>query len=74
MQEERLSSGPLRFRNDPRREAMLEPQTVAVMLRLKELGFGTRRIARALGVSRNTARSYIEAGGWRAYKQPERRS
>jgi len=52
---------------------MLEPQTVAAMLRLKELGFGTRRIARALGVSRNTARSYIEAGGWRVYKQPARR-
>jgi hypothetical protein len=25
------------------------------------------------GVSRNTIRSYIEAGGWRAYKQPARR-
>jgi transposase len=52
---------------------MLEPQTVAAMLRLKELGFGTRRIAQVLGVSRNTARSYIEAGGWRTYKQPARR-
>ena len=43
------------------------------MLRLKELGLGTRRIARALGVSRNTVKSYVEAGGWRAYKQPARR-
>ena len=52
---------------------MLEPEAISAMLRLKELGFGTRRIARALGVSRNTVKSYIEAGGWRAYKQPARR-
>jgi len=52
---------------------MLEPEAVSAMLRLKELGFGTRRIARALGVSRNTVKSYIEAGGWRAFKQPARR-
>jgi hypothetical protein len=48
MQEERLSSGPLRF-NDPRREAMLEPEEVSAMLRLNELGWGTKRIARELG-------------------------
>jgi hypothetical protein len=40
---------------------------------LKELGFGTRRIARTLGISRNTVKSHIEAGGRRAYKQPARR-
>jgi transposase len=73
MQEQRLSSVPLRFTTDPRREAMLEPETVSAMLRLKELGFGTRRIARTLGTSRNTVKRYIEAGGWTAYKQPERR-
>jgi DNA-directed RNA polymerase specialized sigma24 family protein len=43
------------------------------MLRLRELGFGTRWIARALGVSRNTVKSYIEAGGWRPYKRLARR-
>jgi transposase len=52
---------------------MLEPDAVSAMLRLQELGVGTRRIARALGVSRNTVKSYIERGGWRAYKQPARR-
>ena len=52
---------------------MLEPGAVSALLRLKELGFGTRRIARTLGISRNTVKSYIEAGGWRTYKQPARR-
>ena len=47
---------------------MLEPGAVSALLRLKELGFGTRRIARTLGISRNTVKSHIEAGGWRAYK------
>src|SRR6476659_8662848 len=56
-----------------RREAMLEPGAVSALLRLKELGFGTRRIARTLGISRNTVKSYIEAGGWRTYKLPARR-
>src|SRR5262249_45621580 len=62
MQEERLSSGPLRF-NDPRREAMLEPEEVSAVLRLNELGWGAKRIARELGISRNTAKDYIAAGG-----------
>jgi transposase len=52
---------------------MLEPGAVSALLRLKELGFGTRRIARTLGISRNTVKSYIEAGGWRTYKLPARR-
>jgi len=37
MPEERLGSCPLRF-NGSRREAMLEPEEVSAMLRLKELG------------------------------------
>jgi transposase len=51
---------------------MLAPEDVTAMLRLKELGWGTRRIARELGVSRNTVKSHIEAGGWTPYKQPAR--
>ena len=42
------------------------------MLRLKELGWGARRIARELGVSRNTVKGYVEAGGRRPYRQPAR--
>jgi hypothetical protein len=71
MQEERLISGPLRF-NDPRREAMLEPEEVSAMLRLNELGWGTKRIARELGISRNTVKDYIAAGGWTP-RQPQRK-
>jgi transposase len=51
---------------------MLEPEEVSAMLRLKELGWGTRRIARELGISRNTVRGYIAAGGWTSYRQPVR--
>jgi transposase len=52
---------------------MLAPEDVSAMLRLRELGWGTRRIGRELGVSRNTVKGYIEAGGWTAYRQPRRR-
>ena len=52
---------------------MLAPEEVSAMLRLRELGWGTRRIARELGVSRNTVKGYIEGGGWTRYRQPTRR-
>ena len=51
---------------------MLEPGEVSAMVRLKELGWGARRIARELGVSRNTVKGYLEAGGWRPYRRPAR--
>src|SRR3984893_7556552 len=72
MGEDRLRSSPSQLEG-LRRETLLEPGAVSALLRLKELGFGTRRIARTLGISRNTVKSHIEAGGWRAYKQPARR-
>jgi DNA-binding NarL/FixJ family response regulator len=62
MQDERLSSGPLRF--NPRREMMLEPEAVSAILRLSELGWGSKRISRELGISRNTVKEHIAAGGW----------
>jgi len=52
---------------------MLETEEVSVMLRLKDLGWGTRRIAAELGVSRTTVKEYLRAGGWRPYEKPERR-
>jgi hypothetical protein len=55
---QRLSSGPLRFK-DPRREAMLEPDEVSAILRLNELGWGSKRIARELGISGNTVKDYV---------------
>ncbi len=52
---------------------MLEPEEVTAMLRLNELGWGAKKIARELGVSRNTVKDYISAGGWTPYRQPERK-
>jgi transposase len=52
---------------------MLEPEEVSAMLRLKELGWGAKRIARELGVSRNTVKDYLAVGGWTPYRQPARK-
>lgn len=41
-----------------RGEPMREPDEVRAMLRLHESGWGTRRIAREFGVSRNTVKRY----------------
>ena len=51
---------------------MVESEAVSAMLRLKELGWGTRRIAVELGVSRTTVKDYLAAGGWRPFQQPVR--
>ena len=51
---------------------MLEPDEVSAILRLNELGWGSKRIARELGISRNTVKDYVAAGGWTPYRQPQR--
>jgi transposase len=51
---------------------MRTPDEVATMLRLKALGWGTKRIAAELGCSRNTVKRYIEAQGWTGYRRPRR--
>ena len=51
---------------------MRTPDEVAAMLRLWSLGWGAKRIASELAVSRNTVRRYIESGGWAAYRKPRR--
>jgi transposase len=53
-------------------DEMRDPDDVAAMLRLKTLGWGTKRIAAELGCSRNTVKRYLESGGWAAYRKPER--
>ncbi len=45
---------------------------VAAMVRLRALGWGTRRIAAALGCDRETVQRYLAAGGWAPYRLPER--
>lgn len=47
-------------------ETMLAPQEVQRMLALSALGWGSKRISRELGCSRNTVREYLRQGGWRA--------
>ena len=53
-------------------EEMRAPDEVAAMLRLRALGWGTRRIAAELGCNRKTVRRYLAAGGWAPYRAPER--
>src|SRR5215210_2156764 len=51
---------------------MRVPDEVAAMVRLRALGWGTRRIAAALGCDRETVQRYLAAGGWAPYRAPER--
>ncbi len=50
-----------------RGEAMRTPDEVAAMLRLRDLGWGSKRIALQLGCSRTTVKRYLERGGWQPY-------
>jgi transposase len=56
----------------PRRHEMKTPDDVAVIGRLRQLGWGSRRIAAELGIARNTVKRYIRDGGWTPYKKPDR--
>ena len=49
-------------------ERMETPEDVAVMLRLAELGWGSKRIAGKLGCSRTTVKRYLRQGGWASYR------
>ena len=55
-----------------RGRAMVEPETVQEMFRLKGLGYGTRRIAETTGNSRTTVQRYMKAGGWQPFASGER--
>ena len=46
-----------------RRDEMKEPDDVSAMLRLRALGWGTRRIAAELGCSRTTVRRWCRQTG-----------
>src|SRR5436309_1765928 len=52
--------------DDPRGDEMKAPEDVSAMVKLKELGWGTKRIAAELGCSRNTVKRWVSCGGWRA--------
>lgn len=62
MEEERIAAMALRV-DDPRREAMKTPEEVAAMLRLKGLGWGSKRIGREFGCSHHTVKRYWRWAG-----------
>src|SRR5690242_7043297 len=62
---------PLRM-DDLRRDVMKAPDDVAAMVRLKALGWGSKRIAAELGCSRNTVRRWLAEGAWRPCASPSR--
>jgi transposase len=73
MDEQRARIGSLTLLiEDQRGQVMVEPDGVTRMLRLKQLGWGTRRIAAEVGVARETVKTWLAAGGWRPYQQSPR--
>ena len=54
------------------REIMRTPDEVTVILELQRKGWGAKRIARELGISKNTVKRYLHAGGWQPYGRPSR--
>lgn len=50
-------------------EAMRTPDDAAAMLRLREFGWGSKRIAAALGCSRNTVKRYLECRQGQPYRR-----
>ena len=53
-----------------RGDRMHTPEAVAGMLRLHQLGWGIKRIARELDCSTHTVRHYLRQGGWRPGRYP----
>ena len=45
-------------------ESVRTPDDVAVILRLHQLGWGSKRIAREVGCARNTVKRYLAQGTW----------
>jgi transposase len=57
-----------------RGDEMLQAEEVAAMLRLHELGWGAKRLAKEFGCARNTVRRYLREGGAVAFRKPVRRT
>jgi transposase len=58
--------------DDLRGEMMRTPDDVSAMVKLKQLGWGTKRIAAELGCSKNTVKRWLALGGWRRGASPSR--
>ena len=55
------------------RDTMLTPETVDQIQALFSKGWGKKRIARELGISRTTVKRYIANKTWQPYKSPTRK-
>lgn len=55
-------------------EEMLQPDEVAAMVRLHELGWGAKRLSKEFGCARNTVRRYLRAGGALPFAKAPRKS
>lgn len=55
-----------------RGDEMKAPDEVTAMVRLKALGWGSKRIAAELGCSRNTVKRWLRCGDWRPCVTPSR--
>ena len=53
---------------------MLQPDEVSAMVRLHELGWGAKRLAKEFGCARNTVRRYLRQGGPTPFRQGVRRT
>jgi transposase len=53
---------------------MRAPEEVMAVIGLHVKGWGSRRIARELGMSRNTVKRYLAQGGWISSRSPKRGS
>lgn len=60
--------------NIPEGEAMKMPEDVEVMKALYARGWGVKRIAGELGISKNTVKRYLKLEQWSPYGQPSRPS
>lgn len=54
-------------------EIMRTPEEVALIVELQRQGWGAKRIARELGLSKNTVKKYLRSGGWQPYGRPSRK-
>ena len=70
MEEQEVQSSPRS--GLPRRDEMKTPDDVSAMVRLKELGWGAKRIAAELGCSKNTVKRWLRYGDWRPCVTPSR--
>jgi hypothetical protein len=57
-------------REESGREIMRTPDEVTTILELQGRGWGAKRIARELGISKNTVKRYLQAGGRRPCRRP----